>query len=282
VRAEPPVPVVASPRKPERTGPPTPFDELPILRFRDDTDDVKIERPAPERKAPPPATQDLPALRFADSDEPEPEDRFEEDVYQGDRWSTIAWLWVKRIVLIGGLAAGAVVAVRTWATWWPQAQVAGVTVFSEVDKRAQQSTVNKLRTQALEKAVEQMPHLSSDTILLVMSTSVSGTLEPPEIFHRAYEAEERGMVALTSEEAQELRALRRQILLALSDNDRESALDYDRVRTHRVPFPFEDSRVLEAFARGARSLPAESRERLQALSGKAIAAGLVPVSAEER
>ena len=279
VRTEPPVPVVASPRKPERTGPPTPFDELPILRFRD-SDDVRIERPAPERKGPPPTTQDLPALQFADSDEPE--DRFEEDVYQGERWSTIAWLWLKRIVLIGGLAAGAVVAVRTWATWWPRAQVAGVTVFSEVDKRAQQSTVNKLRTQALEKAVEQMPHVSSDTILLVMSTSVSGTLEPPEIFRRAYEAEERGMLALTSDEAQELRALRRQILLALSANDRETALDYDRVRTHRVPFPFEDSRVLEAFARGTRTLPPESRERLQALTGKAVAAGLETVTASER
>jgi hypothetical protein len=127
-----------------------------------------------------------------------------------------------------------------------------------------------------------MPHLAPDTILLVMSTSVSGTLEPPEAFRRAYEAEERGMLALTAEEAQELRALRRQILVALSANERETALDYDRVRAHRVPFPFEDSKVLELFARGTRTLPAESRQRLQALSGKAVAAGLGPVSAADR
>ena len=259
-------------------------DELPAPKpiRREETPAPRLLSPAPlHSPAPPPPIGETPVLRFADTHEVETE-WVEEDVYEGERWTGIAWRWVKRIVLVGSLAAGTIVAVRTFETWWPWAQRYGMTVFSEVDKRAQSSTVNKIRSQALEKAIEQMPHLAPNTILLVMSTSVSGVLEPPEAFRRAYEAEERGMVALTAEEAQELRALRRQILVTLSANDRETALDYDRVRAHRVPFPFEDSRVLELFARGARTLPPEGRERLQVLTGKAVAAGLETVNTADR
>jgi len=46
------------------------------------------------------------------------------------------------------------------------------------------------------------------------------------------------------------------------------------VRARRATFAFEDRSALERYARGARALPPESRERLQALYGKAVAAGL--------
>jgi hypothetical protein len=230
-----------------------------------------------ESPGPTPPITETPVLRFADTHDVESE-RVEEDAYQETRWSGIAWRWLKRIVLVGGLAAGGIIAARTFETWWPRAQQYGMTVFSEIDRRAQSNTVNKIRTQALETAVEQMPHLAPETIGLVMSTSVSGALDPPEAFRRAHEAEEHGMPALTDNEAEELRALRHQILEALTANEQETVLEYDRVRAHRVTFPFEDRKVLDLFARSARTLPAESRERLQALSGKAVAAGLGTVA----
>jgi hypothetical protein len=49
---------------------------------------------------------------------------------------------------------------------------------------------------------------------------------------------------------------------------------YDRLRAGRDLLPAEDARVLGLVARGARALPAQYREWLQALSGKAIAAAL--------
>jgi hypothetical protein len=50
--------------------------------------------------------------------------------------------------------------------------------------------------------------------------------------------------------------------------------EYDRARSQRVVFPFENPHALELVARGARAMPSASRERLQALLGKAVAAGL--------
>ena len=82
------------------------------------------------------------------------------------------------------------------------------------------------------------------------------------------------MSALTPEEAQEMKALRRDVLAALRPGERELVQEYDLVRVHRVTLPFEDREVLGLLARGARALPFPARERLQALSGKAIAAGL--------
>jgi hypothetical protein len=59
-----------------------------------------------------------------------------------------------------------------------------------------------------------------------------------------------------------------------SPPERERVTAYDRLRAGRDRLPAEDARVLGLVARGARALPAQHRERLQSLSGKAIAAAL--------
>jgi len=51
------------------------------------------------------------------------------------------------------------------------------------------------------------------------------------------------------------------------------------MRGGRDLLPKEDARVLALVARGTRSLPADQRERLQTLSGKAIAAALAAAPA---
>ena len=145
---------------------------------------------------------------------------------------------------------------------------------SEVSKYVQSREQKQRERRALQEATEQLPHLAPDTVRLVLSRSPTGVLDPPEVFQAACNAADRGVSALTPEEAQELNALRSALLDALSPAEGERVREYDDVRARRAPFAFEDQSALELFARGARALPSDSRERFQTLVGKAIAAGL--------
>jgi len=220
----------------------------------------------------PPSTSELPVLRLAEIHEPEEA----EDVYEGGGESLFpaAWLWTKRIVLSAGLVAGVILAARTWETWFPKATHLVRLGFTEMNTYVQSREQKERERQALQEATEQLPHLAPDTIRLVLSRSPTGVLDPPEVFQAACDAADRGLSALRPEEAEELKALRSTLLDTLSPAEGERVREYDRVRARRTPFAFEDQSALELFARGARALPSESRERLQALVGKAIAAGL--------
>lgn len=124
-------------------------------------------------------------------------------------------------------------------------------------------------------AAERLPHLAPETVQLLISTSPFGSPDPSDLFRRARAAIRRGAAALTPEEGQELAVLERAVLVRLGPAERERVMAYDRVRGGgRDLAPAEDARVLSLFARGARGLPAPHRERLQALSRKAIAAAL--------
>jgi hypothetical protein len=125
-------------------------------------------------------------------------------------------------------------------------------------------------------AAQRLPHLAPDTVQLLLATSPFGNPDPPDVFRRARAAVKRGGSALTPEEAQELAVLERAVLVRLSPPERERVMAYDRLRAGRDLLPAEDARVLGLVARGARALPAQHRERLQALSAKAIAATLAP------
>jgi hypothetical protein len=217
---------------------------------------------------PPPPINDLKVLRLADLDEPE----VAGDLYEDDRLGRTAWLWTKRVVVITGVLAGGIFAALTWETWLPKAARLGRIVFAEIDKSARSRDQTERRQRALQAASEQLPHLDPDTIRLVLA---GGVLDPPEVFRLACEAADRGFSALSPGEAQELTALRQQMLDTLRTEERQRAREYDRARGRRLTLPFEDSDVLELFARGARALPPASRARLQVLSGKVIAAGLL-------
>jgi hypothetical protein len=252
----------------EEERPPQPSDVLGTIPF----------------KQPPPPLRELPSLRLA----PVAEEEIDGDVYDAE-WDDqpgvfgIAWMWTKRIVLVGALGVGAFFAFLTWETWLPKAGEFGRFVLGQIEARTQaahapvptaEEAEQQQMREALNAATEQLSYLSSETVQRVMASSITGVLDPPEIFRRAHEATERGTASLSAPEAQELRSLRRELVATLSTADRQRLQEYDLARGVRVTMPFEDRAVLQAYARGARALPSASRVRLQVLSGKAIEAGL--------
>ena len=229
--------------------------------------------------APAPGGGDAAALRLAPDDD-EPED---EELYDEPGVLSVAWLWLRRLVLVGALVVGAVVAANTWQTWLPVVTQVGLVIFTKVDeyvhpeharKPGSGSESDRQAQDAVREAAVRLPHLSPDTIQLVMSSNAWMVPNPPEVFSRAYAAATRGAPALAPGEAQELKTLEAAMLAGLRPAERQRVREYERARQQRATMPSEDSDVAGLFARGATTLPAASRARLQALFGKAIAAGL--------
>jgi hypothetical protein len=217
---------------------------------------------------PPLPVSELPVLRFADI----AEEQEKGDIYEGESRPHTAWRWTKRIVVTSALLAGGLFAVSTWESWSPQAKQLVRAAFLEVDRFNQAER----QRQALREATEQLPHLAGKTIQLILATSPTGVLDPPEVFRLASDAEDRGLSALTAGEALELKQLRSELLSSLSPSERERIREYDEARARRFVFPIEDRDMAGLFARGGHDLPSERRERLQELLGKAVAAGLAP------
>lgn len=228
---------------------------------------------------PPAKPGDLPALHLAADDDPVEE----EELYEGNSVLGIAWLWLKRLVLIGGLVVGGVVAFNTWPTWLPVATQLGLAVFTKIDEhahpeRAKPAAAKDEKQQQLETALQrasgELPYLSTETIRLVLASNEWSVPDPPEVFSRAWSAARRGSPTLPASEAEELKALEAAVVAGLRPAERQRLREYDRARAQRATLPAEDREMAGLFARGARSLPAPSRERMQALLGKAVAAGL--------
>jgi len=255
-------------RRPAPEEPPEPEDE-PAVAWTP---------PAPAARQPvaaPTPLSELPPLRFVESREP----RDREDVYTGDEpsrsWNLQPiWDWTKRLVTTGALVAVLVYAVLERDTWLPRTAELGQTVFTQIDRQVLSRERRQQQERALADAAARLPELAPETISLVFSRSPTGIVEAGEAFQIAREALDRGLGTLTQAEAEELRALARELLTMLSRTEAERVREYDRTRARRVIFPFENPHIMELVARGARALPPERLERLQALSHKAVAAGL--------
>jgi hypothetical protein len=238
--------------------------------------------PAPTSRVPveaPPPLAALPVLRFAETREAPVEEDVYEDESEAESVFPVFWLWTKRLFLVGGLVTAGVLVALNWATWFPRAAEVGETVFTEIDRQAHSGERAQEREQALRAATEQLPHLAPETVRLVLSTSSTGVLDPPEVFQLAREAADRGRSSLAPAEAAELLALERELLAHLRPPERARLAEYDRARSQRAVFPFENPYALELVARGTRGMPEARRERLQVLLGKAVAAGLRPPAA---
>ena len=223
--------------------------------------------------APPVPATELPALRFAESKEtPEPEDVYECE--EAPRLLPALWRWAVRAAVVGGLVAGGVFAALYWETWFPRAGEVGQKIFAEIDRQARSGQRSAELQRALGEAAERVPHLSPETISLVLTSSEGVVPDPPTVFQLANEAADRGLGALAPTEAAELQALRRELLANLRPPQRARLAEYERARATRGVFPFENPPALELVASGARAMPAPRRERLQTLLGKAVAAGL--------
>jgi hypothetical protein len=199
------------------------------------------------------------------------------DIYAGDSGPAVhstVGLWARRFFLTAAVLAGGAVAGQNWDTWSPVAGDVGGTIFREIDDHVRWLHLARERQELLDQASEQLPHLARDTVSLVLSTNRTHVLEAPVVFERAWGAAERGASTLTPSEARELKELRSELVDTLPPLDRERVRSFDRAQARGAVFPFDARRGLLAYARGARTLTPERRERLQTLLGKAIAAGL--------
>jgi hypothetical protein len=252
--------------RPGRAEPPAPRREP----------DVSLPRTAPPRQPVPAPTPiaELPALRFVESREP-PEAA---DLYEGEEPGLSVfqpvWLWTKRVVVLGALAAAVGYAVLERDAWFPRAATLGQTMFTEIDRQVLSRERVEQQRRALADASERLPQLAPETIQLVFSRSPSGIVDPPEVFQITREAAERGLPALAPAEAAELRALQGELVGTLRSTERARIREYDETRARRMIFPFENPHVMDLVALGARSLPPERRARLQALTQQAVVAGL--------
>jgi hypothetical protein len=220
-----------------------------------------------EAAQPPPASSELPVIPFAKEAPPA----------SGGVRRRIARAGLAAAVLAGTVAAGA----GTYA--WIQSRSDGPVAAVPAAPPPPPVTAAPELPREVVAAIEQLPHLAPATVQRLIATSPFAAPEPADVFRRARQALKRGIPALAPEEAQQLSVLERAVLVRLGPADRERVMAYDRVRAGRDLLPKEDARVLALYARGARALPAEHRERLQALSAKAIDAALAaaPVTADQ-
>lgn len=229
--------------------------------------------PPPSARRAPSVVTEQPALRLAPLREP----RVVGDVYAGDEGGGVASsvrLWTQRLFLTAAVLAGGALAGRHWDAWSPSAGKMGWALFHEIDDRVRWLHLARERQALIDQASDQLPHLARDTVGLILSTTRTYVPEPPAVFETAWGAAERGAPTLTASEAEELEALRQELVDALPPLDRERLRTFDQAHAQGAVFPFDARRGLLAYARGVRALPPDHQERLQALLGKAIAAGL--------
>jgi hypothetical protein len=230
--------------------------------------------PAPPREAvkPPPALGQLPVLSLAEFEQPS----VVEDVYEGENEHepSALWPWLKRGLAAVALLATGILAGASWEAWVPGVLQLGPRLFTAIDRQAGAKERAEQQRQALEQATLQLPHLDQETIRRLMAISPSGLLEPAEVFRLAVDASARGVSILSPEEAQELEALWRRLQEGLSPGQRGRMREYDRLRTQRQTYAFEDRAIVELLPAAARKLAPELRERLQVLYGRTVGAGL--------
>jgi hypothetical protein len=189
--------------------------------------------------------------------------------------------WPRRLV-IGGAIALALSAVAFTSGWWLPALEKMVASFRGRNENADKDAAAKAEDEAkrrhrlaVQEAAQQLPHLRSDTIELVMARSAVGVLDPSEVFRRAYEAAGRGLPALDRTEAQELSSLNSALSSALSSRERVRLADYiERVRGRRPTSPPEDADMARLVGRAATAMNPTRRARLQALFAKVVASAL--------
>ncbi len=221
----------------------------------------------------PPAISELPVLRFAPTVEP----AAVESIYEGDENESLvpaAWLWTKRLVGTTALLAVGVFAAANRAAWLPQAAELGERGLIQIDEGVRYAHFAKRQQLAVDEAARDLPHLAPETIRLIMSSSPIRVLDTPDVFEIACEATDRGLPALIARDGEELKTLQRELIDSLQPAERDRVREFDRARARGAAFPFDVRQGLRLYARGARELPSESRERLQVLLGRAIAAGL--------
>lgn len=157
---------------------------------------------------------------------------------------------------------------------------AGAAFASELDALCRGVTPTGLVEARLQEAVERLslevPELSKDALRLLVAERMSQGQSLDDVPAAALRAVSRGLDALVPREANEMRAIYQQVYAPLPEAQRPAlaALLAEIKAGHPVP-PADVLALREALKTGVLALPAESRSRLQELSGRAIRKSLL-------
>jgi hypothetical protein len=131
----------------------------------------------------------------------------------------------------------------------------------------------KRLAEAVQRATTEVPFLSPATAERLMSMSEAGVLEPPEVFKRALALGGKGIPRLGSAEVREMQVILDQAYRGLERSERKQLADYlGEVRGGGSTGPIADQSMCTVMGHAVAQLPGPSRERLQTLYEKAIAA----------
>ena len=260
-----PEPVPRAPLPPRIAAPPAALDPAPRASAPRALPRAPIRPPAP--------LSTIAVVPLAEPVRPqEPEDVYEED--EPSDFAGPLLFWAKRLLLLGIFAAVGYLAYRERDVWFPKAGNVGQTIFRAIDQKAHSRERSEQQRQALAAAAPKLPHLTDQTILRVFAQSPTGVTEASDVFEVTREATERGLDKLPASDAEELRALEKELAATLRPPERRRLDEYDEARARRGVFPFENPYAMDLVAKGARALPPERLERLRALTEQAVAAGL--------
>jgi hypothetical protein len=224
---------------------------------------------------PPPSIHELPVLRLAPIDDDAPAD----DVYRADR-ARVVWPRVKRWLPVAVLAAVVVLVAVTLPEWLGRLKPAsprpavreGVPVAPLPTLPSSPEPKPPLTAAAVRSVATRLPHLAPETVRRLMSDAGSGVPDAALVFRRAHAAAQRGRSSLRASEAQELWDLEQAALTLLRPDEQKRLRTYQRVGA--AGSSTEDARALALVAKATGRLSHRSRQRLQALLGKAIGAAL--------
>ena len=241
---------------------------------------------------PPPSLRDLPVIPLAEMDEPTEADEGQGNwldrlraAFLESRAAAIAprlWVWCRRVTITAALIVIAALLATHTSVWLPATTEVGIALFGQVDKikaRVAPSTLTPAAAAAIAAVSEQLPHLRTETIELIMTSNAHSALAPPEVFRLAGDAVERGRAALGESSAAELDRLTEALTAQLPRAERTRLAAYlERVRARAGTAPYEDKEAVWLMARAARQLPVDRLSRLQELFARAAALGLQPTA----
>jgi hypothetical protein len=160
-----------------------------------------------------------------------------------------------------------------FAAYLPEAEASSGSVESLVKAIASPGELSARLQGALVAATQAIPHLTPQSVELLMSRSAAQVLEPQEVFRRSYEWTSRGLPSLSPKEARELGDLNFQAFSSLAPRDRTRLGAYiERVRGQKPTTPDEDRTMAGLMRTGVLRLPEARIARLQSLYEKAILA----------
>ncbi|HZO07895.1 MAG TPA: DUF4339 domain-containing protein [Myxococcota bacterium] len=129
---------------------------------------------------------------------------------------------------------------------------------------------------AVERLAPEVPELSRDALRLMVANRLAQEKGVDDVPAAALRAVSRGLDALGTQEANEMRAIYQQIWAPVPEEERvRLASLLNEVKAGRPVVPADGQALREAVRAGVNALPEDQRTRLQELSGRAVKKSLL-------